>query len=111
MSIQSIIANDLYVEVGMGDGTAHRVTAADFNGNLTKVGNDMTVALQALIDVETPLTDLPADDIDKTVDPNNSYEFFRNRQAVTYFVFRSNIVVSIVWNGLIWNPSFKDPGV
>lgn len=65
------------------------------NGMSQKKADALVPILQALLDSRTPLADLPADDPDKTVDPNRQDLFWDG----TELVGRHVTVGGIDWDG------------
>lgn len=75
--------------------------AGNLRNNPEAIAALATQVMQGLIDERQLLSDLPADDPDKTIDPAAEYGermFWENIGGQDYLVSRS-VVVTIIWNG------------
>ena len=78
--------------------------------NPVKIGAQMSGLIQALLDTRIPLSNLPADDPDKTTDPAQCDQFWLTVGGTTYLVGR-NIVVNIFWNGDRYQMHLRNPNL
>lgn len=100
MPVQSLEITDTYIEIARA-GNVLRFEFASFPGGANTPGKrrDHIIAIvQSWLDTRQRLSDLPADDPDKTTDPARPDLFWEGQGGNAELVARSIVIEGVEWN-------------